>query len=158
MTRWAAWVAVVGVFLVGVTIGALGMHVYDENTAEPWRRPDGPRGGPPPHGRMHRFFEHLATRLELSPEQLEQVETILEESRSEAEALREEMAPRVRAHMEATSERIRQVLDPEQRAGFEKMMQRQRRLAERGFLGPGPGPGRRGRPQRRQSEPGPGSG
>jgi hypothetical protein len=142
MNRIAAMAAVLGLFVVGILVGALGYHL--------WLGPHpfaggalGPRG---PMGHPGSFAEHLERRLGLSPEQKEQIEAILAESHAEAEALREELLPQVRAHMERTHDRILEVLTSEQREEFETLRSRHRGSAERFFLGhPKRRPPRRGR-------------
>jgi len=130
--RSLALVYVAGLFLFGILIGALGMHLYYA------QRFPGPRpGGGPPHQRgMGPFFvERLERDLELTPEQIGRIEEIVHESRIEFEGLRREMRPRLRDQMDRTTERIAEVLTPEQREKFERLRGRPDRRMERFFLG-----------------------
>ena len=150
MNRIAALSAVFGLFIVGVLVGVIGTHLWQGHA--PWRpgvlSPRGPLGHEGP------FVEHLEQRLGLTDEQKEEVETILAESRIEADALRNKVLPEVRAHMEGTHERLVEVLTPEQREEFEKLSSRHRSRMERFLLGHGLGPPPwRGEGRRRRQPP-----
>ena len=113
MKRSIAFVYVLGLFLLGILIGALGMHLYGARHPLPGHPRDGsPRGLP-----LTRFDE----LLDLTPEQQARIEEIRRESHADAEALHEEMLPKVRAHMEQTRQRIAEVLTPEQRQKFDEL-------------------------------------
>jgi len=161
MKQTAAIVSVVGVFLIGILVGALAMHLYhaERQTWQPAGRPgiDRPgfdRPGPdqafpsrPP------FAQRLEKALDLSEEQQDEIETILEESREMSTAMRRELQKPVRELMEETRKAIHELLTPEQQARFSQLSRRERRMAERFFLGqPGPGgqrgPGGESRPRR----------
>lgn len=123
MSRAIAFVYVLGLFLLGILIGASGMHLYYAmrfSPPPPIAMGLGP--GPGPEGRGWRGagpggreIERMLSGLDLTDEQRERIDVILEEGRREADALREEMAPRVRAHMRQMRERISEVLTEEQR-------------------------------------------
>ena len=87
MKQTAAMVSVVGVFLIGILVGALGMQVYHNNRPVP-----GPGGGPGMERRL-KFAERLGSLLELTEEQREEIGTIRHESRIRAEAMRRKMEP-----------------------------------------------------------------
>lgn len=143
MKRSIAFVYVLGLFLLGILIGALGMHLWQANQTAPG--PLGMRGNmrPPRHEAGHRpgrrpgpfFLERLGRQLDLSPEQERQIAEIIEESHREAGALREEILPKVEAQLDQTRERILEVLTEEQRERFEEFDRRHRRILERGVLG-----------------------
>lgn len=138
MTRVSALSAVAALFLVGVLVGALGMHLYHVGAT--------PGGSPPPepgHGRgpwalvSGRFLERLNHELDLTPEQRDEIERLVLQSRRELEELRSELRPRVEESMRQTRDRIREVLTAEQARIFDEMapLPRPRR--------PRPGRGRR---------------
>lgn len=141
MKRHLALVYVAGLFLLGILVGALAMHLYYAVGSPAHPRFPGP-------GRAHRpdFSQRLERELDLTPEQARRIDAILAESRAEGEALHAEMLPRVREQMERTRARIAEVLTPEQRDRFEELNRRFRGRAERFFLGHRPG---------RRDEPGP---
>jgi len=133
MKRSLALVSVVGLFLLGIVIGAMGMHLYDA------RRPF---SGPPRDGARQGFHtERLDQLLDLTPEQEARIDEIRREGRAEGEALHEEMLPKVRAHMERTRLRIEEVLTPEQSEKFNELAEQHRARFERFVLdGPRHGP------------------
>ena len=138
MKRSIAIVYVAGLFLLGIVIGALGMHLFHMHAL------DGPFDGPPVRGMrgaggsgMH--FEMVAEHLELTGEQRETVREILADSRRQAEGLHEEMLPHVRELVDRTRERIDEVLTPEQRDRLAEMDASRRGGLERLLLGHGPG-------------------
>lgn len=143
MKRSIAFVYVLGLFLLGILIGALGMQLWHAN--KPLPGPFGGRGGMraprqemghrPGHGPGPFFLERLGRQLDLSPEQKRQIAEIIEESHREAGALREEILPKVEAQLDQTRERILEVLTQKQRERFEEFDRRHRRILERGVLG-----------------------
>ena len=139
MKQTAAMVSVVGVFLIGILVGALGMQVYHNNRPAP-----GP-GREPGMERRVMFAERLGRLLELTPEQQEEIESIRHESRIRAEEMRREMAPVVREQMEEARRRIREVLTPEQQERLDQLGRRERQMVERFLLGERGRPGRPGR-------------
>jgi Spy/CpxP family protein refolding chaperone len=144
MKQTAAMVSVVGVFLIGILVGALGMQVYHNNRPAP-----GP-GGDPGMERRQMFAERLGRLLELTPGQREEIESIRQESRIRAEEMRREMAPVVREQMEDSRRRIMEVLTPEQQERLDQLGRRERRMVERFLLGERgrpDGPGRRRQPR-----------
>jgi Spy/CpxP family protein refolding chaperone len=146
MKRSLALVSVLGLFLLGIVVGALGMHLYDARHPFP----------PPPRdsARQELHLNRLEELLDLTPEQRTRIEEIHEQSRAEADALHESMLPEVRAHMARTRERIEEVLTPEQREKFRELAERQRARFERFVLdGPRPGPPRGGRGRRQPPPP-----
>lgn len=143
MRRGLAVLAVIGLFLIGVLIGAFATHLfYVRLLWQPWGSTS---------ERVRMFSERLDGRLDLTREQRREIDHILEDSRREARAIRDDVRPRIEAQLRQTRERIEAVLTPEQREKFERLARRHRRWAEQFFLGP-PG-GRRG-----PSPPPPGKG
>ena len=143
MKRWQALLALVGLFALGTVAGGLGAHLYYARALD---RPPAP---PPFFG--GRMGPRLERQLDLSPEQGEQLRQILDETRTEAEALRRDLAPRIRQVMERSEERIGEILTPEQRERFEQIRRGHRRRSERFF---GDREGHRG--PRRGARPGDG--
>ncbi len=140
MRRWQALVALAGLFVLGVVAGGLGAHLYYARALE---RPPGP---PPFFGGF--VGPRLERRLDLTPEQGAELRRVLDESRGEAEAMRRELAPRMREVMERTERRIQEILTPEQRQRFAELRRHHRRRSDRFFGGPGDrrGPRRRHQP------------
>ena len=130
MNRGISLLAVSALFLSGVAIGALGMHLYYANRlAHP---------GAPPAMASRFFASHLERRLDLSQDQRQAIHEILDDSRREGADLRARLRPDVESLMERTRERIEAVLTPEQRETFDEMRRFERRGIEQLLLGPGP--------------------
>ena len=134
MSRGLSIAVVAALFLSGVTVGALGMHLYYWDRLSPHRM-SGPPDTPWVSGWMER-------ELDLSADQKTRIEAILADSRKRSAEIRYEVKPRVEALMTETSKRIAEVLTEDQRQRFERLQRLQRHRLERGFLGP---PGGRSR-------------
>lgn len=133
MNRALAIVTVLSLFVAGIAIGALGMHIYHDR----WLlHPDDSPG--PERGFVTRRLYRL---LDLSADQQRQVDAILQRSHEEAMALRDDLHPRVMAIMDRAHEEIAGILNSEQREAFQRLLEENRRRAEHFFLGP-PGRGR----------------
>ena len=144
MSRSTSILVVAALFLSGIAVGALGMHLYY------WRQLAS-RGGGGPAGPPMVLSGWMERELELSQEQRDEVRAILTDSMRRGGEMRRELRPRVEELMRETSDRIAAVLSEEQRRRFEELRERQSHRFERGFLGP-PG-GRRGHFRRRSGPP-----
>ena len=157
MNRSTSLFVIAALFLSGVAIGALGMHLYYWQKLGP-DQPGRPTGGPMPGPRMMGWMER---EIELGPDQREAIREILADSARRGGEMRRELRPRVEELMRQTSERIAEVLTEEQHRRYEELRRRQGERFDRGFLGPpGHGPRRRhpGPPARQpspSSEPAP---
>ena len=142
MKRITALAAVFSLFVVGVLVGGLAVHLYYAED----QRGRGDRGE---RFRTERFIERLERDLALTPEQRTRIDEILQRARVESDELQHEMVPRVHEHMQQTRVEIRGVLTPEQQEKFDMLHDRYRRRAEHFLLGRGQrrrGPPRRGPP------------
>lgn len=142
MNRSSSILVVAALFLSGVAIGALGMHLYYWQRLGPGARGFG--DGPPPAPMMLGWMER---ELDLSREQRDAIREIVADSMRRGAEMRDELRPQVEALMRETSERIAMVLTEEQRRRYEELRRSEGYRFERGFLGPprgrGPGAGRR---------------
>lgn len=129
MSRAWALVSILALFLAGISIGALGMHLYQERSET---GPRDPFPGPP-----RAFMRHLESRLELTPEQRRKIAAIRRESWGESESLRRELRPRIQKQMEAAREKVLAVLTAEQRERLERLLSDDPRALHRFFLGEG---------------------
>jgi Spy/CpxP family protein refolding chaperone len=156
MNKTVAILAVCALFVSGVVIGALGMHLF---YVQRLMRP-----GEPPAMAGRLLTGYLERQLDLSEEQQSEIREILGASRRQGAELRQRMRPEVEALMGQTRQAIVEVLTPEQRQKLDDIRRRDRRPLERLFLGPadgsperpggpggGPPDGRRGR--RRPPQP-----
>ena len=129
MRRAAATISILALFLMGMVIGAFGMHLFERHHL-PWlghahRVGMGTGTSGPPHFPPH-LIEEIEKQLVLTPEQSDQVHRILAHGRLRAEALRHDVAPQVHAQMEETHRQIMEILTPDQRRHLEQLMPRWR--------------------------------
>lgn len=68
----------------------------------------------------------IARELELSPQQREQIQSILTRERVKADSLLREMRPALQAHYDSSSQAVRAVLTPEQRERFDSLREERR--------------------------------
>lgn len=120
-------------FVLGVTVGGLGLGVYHA-------RAGGSQRGGTPEAFQARLLQRLTTELNLRPDQREQVQAVLRDSGREFARLREEMRPRYQEIRARSRERMLAVLDPEQQVKFEALRAEWQRRAER-WRGRGPAEG-----------------
>lgn len=119
--RLMGLLVLVATFLAGALAGAAATRVAgareapDVAPADSVRGHESKRGERGREGRGGRSERDLLERLDLTPEQKVQVDSILERGRAEMDAFWEVNRPRLRAIVESTREDIRQVLTPEQR-------------------------------------------
>mgnify|MGYP007059532283 CR=1 FL=1 len=112
----------VGVFALGGVAGAAGMraHVLRDVRAVMDR--------PPPEARARFRMDAMRRQLDLTDEQVTQVQAILDE----AEKARDERAEPCRAGLDElrakTDARIQSILTPEQQARFAEFLERRRRF------------------------------
>ena len=67
------------------------------------------------------MFEHVSSKLELTPGQQQSLHAILDEKRQKIDALREEFRPRFEAIHQSMRAEIRRMLDAQQQARFDEM-------------------------------------
>ena len=140
MNRWIAIVAVVALFLSGISIGALAVVLLGHRGAEP---AGGPGGAPEmkmrsPMPPPEIFIEHLARQLGLDEDQKAKIESILADSEKRSNEIRREIRPRLEAQIEETHRRIGEVLTADQRQKFEDLRREMHGHSDRFFLGEGP--------------------
>jgi hypothetical protein len=130
-------ILVFAVFFIGIATGAVLDNVYRTRVgaAEPTVNRRGP-GGPNSQDRMRRDRDAMDKYLGLDQAQQEQVHKILEETRSDLRALREQVDPKFRAIEESSRERIRAVLTEEQRRKMDEYRESHRGDRGRSPRGP----------------------
>jgi hypothetical protein len=114
-------------FASGVAVGGLGFWLYSTRgvsanslRAEPeeWRR---------------RALTEYEARLKLSPDQLQKLDAILDNTRELFQQLNEKHRPEYQAVQQHQNEQIRAILSPDQRAEYEKLREeRDRERKKRG--------------------------
>ncbi len=117
MNTWKVILATVVIFSAGVFTG--GLLVKQTSRPEPVPSPK--------FGRIE-MLRRLSQLLTLTPEQNEQLDTIMRESQERTKVFWELLEPELRAEFRKTRDEIREVLTPEQRKLFDELLkQRQRR-------------------------------
>lgn len=113
MSRSKARLIVLAVFLLGAVAGGLSMNLYTRVTRTP--------AGPGPFGKEG-LLRKLNDRLHLTPEQLDQVSTVVNETDEQYAEIRRDVNPRFNAVRQKSRDRIRALLSKEQLEEFEKMV------------------------------------
>ncbi|HBY64563.1 MAG TPA: hypothetical protein DEH78_32485 [Solibacterales bacterium] len=113
-TRRMVGLYVALVFASGLLVGVVGQKVYSATSVRANSRPS-------PEEFRKRHMEEMQTRLNLSPQQLEQFGKIMDETGSRFKALREDHTQRVNA-----------MLDQKQRAEYEVLMKEREERKKRG--------------------------
>ena len=114
---------VFAIFFIGIATGILSANFYRSRvTAESDSKPPQNRQQErlSPQERARRDQDRFATYLGLDASQREQVQTILEQTRSQFRELREKVDPQFKAIEEESRTKIRAVLTEEQRKKYDE--------------------------------------
>jgi len=111
-TAIALYVGVV--FLSGLVLGAFGERLYTASTVVAKQRPN-------PEELRKRIIAEYQSRLKLSPEQVTQVNSIMDETRARMEETRKGMRPAYQKIHEEQVAKIRGILNPDQQAEYDKL-------------------------------------
>ena len=114
-TRQKAAGLVVLVFLLGLAIGALGMHFWGNRV---WGAPAAPAVD---HGKL---LEDMTREVGLSPDQKIQVQAIVEETRAKMQAIDQQVRPQYEEARQEGRSRMRALLTPDQLPRFEEFLRR----------------------------------
>jgi Spy/CpxP family protein refolding chaperone len=113
-----ATVLVILVFLLGIALGAVGMRVAEQKVWGERRDDRGRMGG------SARIVEQLTRELALTPEQQQQLNSILEDTRKKYEATYSAIRPQMEQARQEGRTHIRSMLTPEQLPKFEAYLRR----------------------------------
>ncbi len=108
---------VVVVFVLGLAFGGLSIHVAADRG---WTGHHGPRGG---SGKA-RLMDQLTRELELSAEQQNQLQAVLDQTRQRYQSIYEQIRPQMEQARLRGRENIRKLLTAEQLPKFEALVQR----------------------------------
>lgn len=114
------------VLALGVALGAVGATVINRRVYAGRVRSSNPQARP---------VTRLTHDLNLTPDEVQQVSSILSNMQTKYDVIRQQMSPQFEQVRQQGREQIRQVLTPEQRPKFEDYLQRmdedrRRRAAE----------------------------
>jgi len=115
LSRWTIALYVGLVFASGIVVGAYG-HRFTDLVGVSAKAPN-------PDEFRRRFNAEMKTRLQLTAEQSTRLDAILEQTRDEFRATRDGLEPALQKIREEQHERILEILEPTQRAEYEKMRQ-----------------------------------
>jgi len=133
-SRVATYLA--AVFIAGAAAGIAGGYQWGRNSVI---KPGGPR----PRDMAAHMIERYSKELELSAEQIRQVEPLVQEAVQRVRSLHKENFKQTDAIMKGCNEKIVDLLDPTQKDRFRQMEERRNQwMKDRG------GDGSRGRPPR----------
>jgi len=105
------------VFASGVVVGALGYRTLFHGRVQALGRPS-------PEEFRQKFIAELNSRLHLTPQQVQQLNAILDRTRQRFEKLENEvLRPQKRLILKQQSDEIRAILDEQQRAEFDKWLE-----------------------------------
>jgi|ERR1044071_534026 Spy/CpxP family protein refolding chaperone len=111
VTRLKIWLVVVGVFVLGCVTGASLDSLYRLRASGDGRHERG--------GRRGDVFEKMKKDLNLTEQQGTEIRAIIDQSREEFRALRNEISPRYDEVRARARTRIRALLNPEQQQRFD---------------------------------------
>jgi hypothetical protein len=112
--KWKASVLVLAVFLLGLLVGGLGVHVMGSKAAAP------PAAALPTTS--DEVVKQLDVRCSLTADQQKQIQAIMEEVMAEYHRIYEPIRPQIEEVRQAGRQRIRGVLKPEQLPKFEEYL------------------------------------
>jgi len=114
MKNWKAILGVLAVFLLGVIAGGLATHgFYQKRIRAHWR---GQAAATP-----EVIARQMGGQLKLTPEQRDQIATIIGDTRQRLQQARAQSEPQVREAFQDMTRRIRDTLTPEQRQQFDRL-------------------------------------
>ncbi len=114
------------VFASGVAVGWAGYGFYNLHSVGAKNNPCSPEAV------RGRYITELKSRLNLRPDQIQQVSGIVQETGERFHSLRDKYRPEVVAIQDEQAARIRAILDPGQQAEYEKMRQERERERQKG--------------------------
>jgi Spy/CpxP family protein refolding chaperone len=120
MRNAKAVAAVLLIFLLGAATGGLIAHLIYQKRIE-----GVVRGGPGAMAEM--ILRRMDRDLKLDGTQREAIRTIVQETHGEMRQVRRQFRPQMQQILSRSEERIRQILRPEQRELFERLIQKRKK-------------------------------
>ena len=115
--KWKASVLVLAVFLLGMLVGGLGIHVMGSRAAANNQQ------APPPKT-SEDVLKQLGAECSLTGDQEKQIKSIMDDVMSQYRDLYEPIRPQIEEVRQAGRQRMRAVLSPEQLPKFEEYLRR----------------------------------
>jgi Spy/CpxP family protein refolding chaperone len=120
MTR-RAYIYFAATFLLGIVVGGAGFLFYAWNTGHWHRRPA-----------KERIVRRLTRDLNLTPDQVNQLQQIMDDSEKKMKDVRTQVRPQFDAIRREGHEHIREILNPEQLKKFDEILRRHEERRKRG--------------------------
>ena len=117
-TKLKIWLVLIAVFLLGSVTGAALTGLYRSRASNGFGKESRER-------MMHERFEKMRQELSLTDQQTTQVRAILDETRNEYRALREELRPRFDEPRLKARAKIRALLNADQQKKFDALVAQQ---------------------------------
>jgi hypothetical protein len=135
LTKRSAAIYLVAVFLAGLLAGGVaGFSLGKRNAFAP----------PRPQDMASHICERLKSKLHLTPEQVKQIDPLVNESAAELEAVHSTTADRITEIFQKLNQRQAQYLTPEQKVLLEEMERERQQFFRKAFKArpgrPQPGP------------------
>ena len=110
--QWAAALLAFLLFASGILVGALGHRYYagtivSAKSAEDFR---------------HHYIQEMQSRLHLSPAQLNELETILDDTKAKYKAVRDAYHPQMMKIRNEQIARVKSILTPQQIPAYEQLV------------------------------------
>jgi|SRR5579863_5632566 len=119
--QWAAALLAFLLFASGILVGALGHRYYAGTTVSAKSAEDF----------RHHYIEEMQSRLHLSPTQLSELETILDETKAKYKAVRDAYHPQMMKIRSEQLARVKSILTPQQIPAYEQLVaEREERARE----------------------------
>lgn len=113
--KWKAAVLVLSVFLLGLLVGGLGVHVMGRSAAAP-------PASPPPPKTSEEVVKQLDAQCSLTADQEKQIRAIMDDVMSQYRQRYELIRPQIEQVRQEGRQRMRAVLTPEQLPKFEEFL------------------------------------
>jgi len=126
MRNWKAILGVLAVFLLGCIAGGLAMHGYYQKRIRVHLR-----GQPILPAEV--IARQMSGQLRLTPEQRDQIATIIADTRQRLQQVRAQSEPQVREALQDMTRRIRETLTPEQKKQFDRLTAERREWLKKYF-------------------------
>ena len=120
MRTTKAVAAVLLIFLLGAATGGLTAHLIYQKRIE-----GVVRGGPGAMSRM--ILRRMDRELKLDAAQREAIQRIVKETHGEMRQIRRQFRPQMQQLLSRSEERIKQLLRPDQREVFERLLEKRRK-------------------------------
>jgi hypothetical protein len=115
--KWKAAVSVLAVFLLGIVLGGLGVHLLGSHVAA------GTKPAPMPYTSKE-VVGALDAQCGLTPEQHREISAIMDDVMAQYRRIYEPIKPQIEEVRQAGRQRIRGVLKPEQLPKFEEWLRK----------------------------------